>query len=164
MARDAKKCAYCGGDRPSDKEHVFPASLYPRSRATSRVQRLTVPSCRRCNAGWADDEAHFRNVLVLAGDGDAPTSELWTTTVASSFAKCDGHRRVRELYDLMRPVTIEGEPRYMVYPGQDPRVIRIVKKIIRGLNHHHQVSTALDERRVWAGVPRLQWTLRLDLR
>src|SRR3990172_3746850 len=62
-----KSCAYCGKiTTKTDKEHVFPKCLYPKRK--SKVQRLTIPSCRDCNSNWSEDEAHFRNVLVLAGE------------------------------------------------------------------------------------------------
>jgi hypothetical protein len=74
-------CAYCGYRVATDREHVFPKSLYPESKASSRVQRLTIPSCNECNNGWSDDEAHFRNVLALAGEPNDSRRELWETKI-----------------------------------------------------------------------------------
>ena len=145
-------CSYCGERIATDNEHVFPRNLYPTSKAQSRVQRLTIPSCQDCNKGWSDDEAHFRNVLALAGEPNEARRELWETTIRRSFKKSDGARRWRDLVESMRPVEINGETRHKVYPGQDDRVIRIVKKIVRGLCHHHRVMSAVSERRVWVDV------------
>ena len=148
----ATMCSYCGERLATDNEHVFPRNLYPDSKAQSRVQRLTIPSCNGCNKGWSDDEAHFRNVLALAGEPNEARRELWETTVRRSFEKIDGARRLRDLVETMHPVEINGGPRHKVYPGQDDRVVRIVKKVVRGLCHHHRVMSAVSERRVWVDV------------
>lgn len=116
------------------------------------MQRITVPACRSCNNSWADDEAHFRNVLLVAGEPNAAVDELWRTKARSSFEKVDGHRRLRDLAKGMVPVTVAGQQRWMIYPGRDDRVLRVVRKIIRGLSHHHSVDTAIPDSRVWADV------------
>ena len=146
-------CAYCGDRIATDKEHVFPRCLYPESRTHSRVQRLTIPSCRICNSDWSDDEVHFRNMLMLAGEQpNASRQELWDTTVQRSFRQPDAYRRLRHLTDAMRPVVIDGKLRHKVYPGKDPRVVRIVKKVVRGLSHYHDILSAVPESRVWVNV------------
>lgn len=153
MQRRIKKCGYCG--KPADRlerEHVIPRCLYPDSKAKSRVQRLTVFSCGDCNRGWSDDEAHFRNVLLVAGEPNAAVQELWTTTARRSFKQSDGHRRLRDLTALMEPVQLDGKDRWMIYPARDERVLRVIKKIVRGLSHHHGVESALPETRITADV------------
>ena len=147
-----KLCAYCGEREATDKEHVFPRSLYPASKARSRVQRLTIPSCNVCNNGWADDEAHFRNILALAGEPNDSRRELWETTVQRSFQQVDGPRRIQDIVKNLRPVKVDDKPKHMVYPGEDVRVIRVVKKVVRGLSHYHKVLSAVPESRVWADV------------
>jgi hypothetical protein len=149
-------CSYCGECIATDKEHVFPRNLYPASKAQSRVQRLTIPSCNGCNKGWSDDEAHFRNILALAGEPNEARRELWETTIRRSFGKSDGTRRLKDLRETLHPVEIDGKARHKVYPGQDDRVIRIVKKVVRGLCHYHRVMSAVSERRVWVDVLKYQ--------
>jgi hypothetical protein len=87
-------CAYCGNPSDKrDKEHVFPRNLYPISKASSKIQRLTIPACNKCNNSWSDDEVHFRNMLVIAGDPLSPArEELWKTTVDRSFELVDGFK------------------------------------------------------------------------
>ena len=41
---------------------------------------------------------------------------------------------------------------YMIYPGDDPRVIRVMKKIIRGLCYKHGFGTTITEQMVWADI------------
>jgi len=153
MPRRPERCAYCGVDGvPIEREHVIPRCIYPASRKTSSVQRITVPACGPCNRGWSDDEAHFRSVLVLAGKANVMAQELWRTTITRSLDQRDGPRRARDLFDHIEPVTVDGQNRLMIYPGRDERVMRIVKKIVRGLSHYHEVESALSEGSIRAEV------------
>jgi hypothetical protein len=76
--------------------------------------------------------------------------ELWGTTVTRSLDQPDGTRRARELFEHLEPVMVEGQNRHMIYPGRDERVMRIVKKIVRGLSHYHEIESALSEGRIRA--------------
>ncbi len=148
-----KTCAYCGAQvRKPEREHVIPRCLYPESRARSRVQLITVPACSLCNRSWADDEAHFRKVLLVAGNPNAAVQELWETTTHRSFYEVDGRRRLQDLANCMVPVQIEDRDRWMIYPARDERVLRVLKKIVRGLSHFHGLATAVPEERVWVDV------------
>ena len=151
-----KMCAYCGDRVVTDNEHVFPNNLYPKSKTTSRVQRLTIPSCSVCNNGWSDDEAHFRNILVLAGEPNDSCQELWETTVKRSFQQVDGPRRIQDIIKTFQKIEIDGKLRDKIYPGEDKRVIRVVKKIVRGLSHYHGIQSAVSEFSVWVDVMKYQ--------
>ena len=154
-------CAYCGrGDASLEREHVISKCLYPPSKANSKVQRLTVPACRGCNGSWADDEAHFRNVLLVSGESNDPVTELWNGPAARGFRDVDGLRRLRDLASLLRPVVVDGQPRHMIYPAQDPRVLRVVRKVVRGLSYHHELWAPVSDGRVWADVMRQTPCLR----
>ena len=83
-----KACAYCG-ELATTVDHVVPSALYPPSKAGSRVQRITVDACGRCNGGWSNDEAHFRNVLLMAAGPNPVTIELWRGPTARSFDQPD---------------------------------------------------------------------------
>jgi hypothetical protein len=148
----SRACAYCGTRGKTEREHAIPRCLYPHSKAKSRIQRILVPSCRRCNAGWSDDEAHFRNVLAVAGESNPAVEELWATTIQRSFQQPDGPRRLNDLFAQMNPIEVEGRARYMIYPGKDPRVLRVIRKIVRGLCHHHGVGTAIPDEQVRGDV------------
>jgi hypothetical protein len=139
---------------PLERGHVVPKSLYPDSRKTSRLQLITVPECAACNRGWSDDEPHFRTVLLLAGEPNAPVKELWATKATPSFSEIDGRRRVLDVYERLVPVQVENVDRHMIYPGQDERVIRIIRKIVCGLSHHHGIESQIDSSRVFADVLR----------
>jgi len=150
MKKD-KLCAYCGKPA-SDREHVFPKCLYPTSKNKSKIQRLTIPACNECNKSWANDEAHFRDVMVLAGEPGGIANELWQT-VQRSFKKSDGKRRLKDIISQLKPV--EGN-NYIIYPGLDERVIRVVKKVIRGLSHYYKIMTAVPESLVWVNILKYQ--------
>jgi hypothetical protein len=138
-----------------EKEHVIPAGFYPPSKAGSRVPRLTIPACSNCNGSWQDDEVHFRLVAVAAGEEpNAVRQEIWTSKVRSSFEQPDGRRRASDVVALMRPVEIGGETRYKIYPAEDPRCLRVARKIVRGLSYHHRLRWPVADREVWADVLR----------
>lgn len=154
MAVRKQSCAYCGGPSGSTKDHVIPRSLYPPSKKKSQVQRITVPACGYCNNGSGDDEAHFRNVLIMCGESNAVVRELWSGPINRSFDQCDGYRRVRDVAAQMVPVETPQGPGHMIYPARDPRVMRVVRKIIRGLCHRHGLLSPVADDQVWADVYR----------
>lgn len=118
------------------------------------MQRITVPACSRCNNGWADDEPHFQTVLLLAGDANPIVRELWESKTRRSFLQPDGHRRRRDVDQLLIPVELSEGKRHKIYPADDPRFMRILRKIIRGLCHHHGLLPVVFDDQIWADVQR----------
>jgi hypothetical protein len=151
-----KPCAYCGNLAICTADHVVPRALYPASKSASRVQRITVDACGGCNNGLSDDEAHFRNVLLVSGNPTDVVRELWDGKAHRGFRQVDGRRRVLDVAAGMVAVhTPEGE-RYMIYPGRDARVTRVVRKIVRGLCHHHGLPSPVPDGQVWADVQKFE--------
>jgi hypothetical protein len=141
------KCAYCGVDGvPITGDHVIPKCLYPATRRDLNL--IVVDACNPCNNGFSDDEVHFRNVVALAGESNAVVKELWNTKIVRSFDEKDGLRRVRQVLKHTARVQLEGQDRLIIFPGQDERVIRIIKKIVRGLSHFHEIESAVNEKRI----------------
>ena len=152
MARRKGTCAYCGReDVKVDREHVIPRCLYPASKAGSKVQRITVPSCHSCNHGWSDDEAHFRNVLMMAGEANDAVTDLWSGKTRRALRDVDGYRRASDLLSIMEEAQVRGVVRHKIFPARDPRVLRVVRKIVRGLVYHHGLGAAVPDTAVWAG-------------
>lgn len=120
-----------------------------------------MPACRSCNGSWSDDEAHFRTVVAIAGEANTAVNELWNTRVRAAFDSTDGQRRLRDLAEQLVPVSVEGEQRYMIYPGRDDRVMRVVKKITRGLCFHH-CREVISEDRMFADV--LKYVVPAEIR
>jgi hypothetical protein len=118
----------------------------------SRIQRITIKVCGNCNASYTDDEAYFRDVLAVAGEKpNKERQELWSASLRS-FLEIDARRRFKDLSDLIRPVEVKGQTRHEVCPGEGERVLRVVKKVIRGLSHHHRIQTAVPESRIQVDV------------
>lgn len=132
MKKRRGECGYCGEHREVSKEHVFPRNLYPDSKADSKVQRLTIPSFVPCNNGWSDDEARFRTMVALSGPITSTVRELWDGPILRSLLEVDGSRRVDDVVTQLVPTRIDGAPRHLIYPGNDPRVVRIIKKSSEG--------------------------------
>jgi hypothetical protein len=145
-------CAYCDVGKAETSDHVVPRALYPPSKKSSRVQRVTVPACLKCNNGWSGDEPHFRDILLLSGEATPAVRELWAGKTRRSFAQLDGRRRLRDLVEKLVPMEMPEGERHMIYPGRDPRVMRVVRKVIRGLSHHHRLRSPLSDAQVWADV------------
>ena len=142
-----RNCGYCGNSGvPLTKDHVFPANLYPDSLSRSTIQRLPVLSCRKCNAGWSDDEAHFRNVILMCGDPGPLRQDLFQGPMKRSLEQVDGLRRMDELIAKFHPTPDASQT--MIFPGEDPRVLRIVSKSVRGLSHHHRLLSPVHDRQV----------------
>jgi hypothetical protein len=147
-----RRCVYCGKIGQTTKEHVVPRCFYPPSKATSRVQRITTRACRPCNAGWADDEAHTKHVLLVAGQSNAAVQELWPSAFRAMTAAADGPRRLFDLVDQLVPVMVDGQERRVIYPARDPHVVRVIRKIVRGLSAHHGLSGVVPDDRVCVDV------------
>lgn len=145
-------CALCGEYRLTTREHVVPRGLYPLSKATSPVQRITIAACFGCNNGTSDDDVHFRNVIVMSGDANPSVREVWEGPIRRSLEKVDGHRRALDVFKLMKPVPELDGDRYKIYPGHDPRILRTVRKIVRGLISHHGLPPVYENDAVQVDV------------
>lgn len=150
----AKRCVYCGRPNAKSVDHVVPRSLYPPSQPPGRFQRITVPACLECNNGFADDEVHFRNVVTLAGEATLPVQIIWREKVRPSFDQPDRARRLRELLAQIVPVSTPDGPRHAIYPAENDRVLRVVRKIVRGLCHYHNLLSPVADAQVWADIQR----------
>jgi hypothetical protein len=149
--RSMAHCAYCGLSRDSlERDHIPPRCLYSESRRAS-LNLITVPACASCNRDPSSDEATFRNVMLVAGDENAAVSELWPKADRSFYYE-DGRKRATDLWQMFVPVTIRGEERKMIFPARSEAVLRVLRKIVRGLAHYHGLGTAIPESRVWVDV------------
>ena len=132
----AKKCAYCGG-LANTNDHVIPKNLYPISIRKQNVQLLTVPSCYKCNAGFSDDEEHFRNIITVGGYNSPIVNELFYDKVHPSFSKGKSLRHLNQLWTNMNEINTLNGKRHIIYPTRDKKFVRILKKIFSGLSFYH---------------------------
>lgn len=150
MKREA--CAYCGSFESLTREHAIPKCLYPKSKEGSPVQRIIVPGCKTCNSSWSKDEEHFKAVMAVSGESNSAVQELWPSILRGFNDEKFGMPRKKNLAELLVVVQTENGQRHRIYPGKDPRVIRVIKKIVRGLCHHHNLLTCLSDDQIFADV------------
>lgn len=146
-----KQCVLCGATNDLTKEHIIPRCLYTKLERVSDIQLLTLPSCKKCNQSYSKDEAHFRNVMTLAGQPSGLVTELFKKKVLPSF---DRYHQWNELAKLMEITRLENGPsgrQMRIYPAKSEAVLRVVKKILRGLGFFHFRSPIAEEV-VWADV------------
>jgi len=87
-------------------------------------------------------------MMLLSGEPNAAVHELWATKALRSFQKKDGHKRLADLKCQFVAETHLGEVRHRIFPDRDPRVVRVLKKAVRGLAYHHDLFTGLPDDRV----------------
>jgi hypothetical protein len=93
---------------------------------------------------------------VLASAGNAPALEQFRGPILRSFEKPSGRRWLLDIWKQLIPIEIEEKPAFKVFPDRDPRLMLVVRKIIRELCHFHGLGTAIADDRVFARVLRWQ--------
>lgn len=71
-----------------------------------------------------------------------------------SFREKDGRRRARKIFDLLKTEQFGDETIQTLSPAEDPDFNLILRRIVRGLVHHHKLGTAIPDSRVACGVMR----------
>ena len=162
-SQSPEKCRSCGAEGvPLTRGHILPKSLYPFSKRVQGIQLPTLLECNSCNNGWSDDEDHFRTVLALAGEPNESVTELWNSKIARGLKRPDAKRRIEDLHKLIEPTKHDGEDRLKIFPARDERVLRILKKIVRGLSDYLGIERGIEEKRIYADV--LKFSFPIELR
>ena len=149
-------CAYCGdkcSSNPRTKGHVLQKSLFPKS-GFEKVQRITVPECISCKAIWEDSEDEFRSFIALAAaDVSSFAEQQWDGPISRAHnRKEDGAQRMQGILSrIIEKQTSNGvEPRLM--PHLSEKVNLTVRKMVRGLCHHHGLATNVQDHQVLTGM------------
>ncbi|MCY1668493.1 hypothetical protein [Rhizobium sp. SL86] len=58
------------------------------------------------------------------------------------------------MFAIMRPAPDAGPERYRIFPAEDERILRSVRKIVRGLSRYHNLSPVVADGQVFADVQR----------
>ena len=95
-------------------------------------------------------------MLLISGPPTPVVHELWEGPTRRSFAQKDGVARVRQLFFQIVPGQPPRAEKYMIFPGRDERVMRIVRKVVRGLCHHHELLSPVSDEQVWADVQKFE--------
>jgi hypothetical protein len=94
--------------------------------------------------------------MLISGEPTPIVRELWEGPAWRSFDYLDGRKRARDLAVQFVPIQTPHGPRHMVYPARDQRVMRVVRKVVRGLCHHHRVLSPVADDQVWAEIQRFE--------
>ena len=90
--------------------------------------------------------------MLLAGDSNEAVQELWPTAMRS-FGEVDGRKRLRDIHRLIELVQVSGTERWTIYPARDERVLRVVRKVVRGLAYYHWLGPITSDQGVWTAAP-----------
>lgn len=149
-------CGYCGQSTGArgEGEHVLPRCMYPvNALAGQQIRRPKIPSCRTCNQSFQADEAHARNILVSAGLDMTPArNEIWTTAMRGIRRGAAGRREGFDILSQLKDGPIlksDGRPYRKIFPLRDPRVVHVIRKVVRGLYFLTRKEAIADENRVF---------------
>jgi hypothetical protein len=149
-----KPCGYCGkntGDK-GEGDHVIPNTLYP-STTAPKVQRIKIPCCPACNDSWQKDESHFRTVIDMLGNRMTPErAEIWEAARRCFQIPEHGEIARKAVAELLVPHDKTGDDKesdYKMFPLRDPKFVRVMCKIIRGLSYYETDEILLNDDRVF---------------
>ena len=134
MKQTTNQCVYCGSQSSTTQDHIPPKSFYPEPRPSNLI---TVPACFACNNSSGKDEEFFLATYMFSDAGVSPTGKkLWDQTLHRMYAKNRGLRR--RIASLLRPVRLTTPSGLFLGRGiaikqEEPRLARVVEKIIRGI-------------------------------
>jgi hypothetical protein len=134
------QCVYCGVVGPITRDHVPPENLFPEPRPTNLI---TVPACEACNNGFKLDDEYFRLAIMTGIDGDALPREL-DHSIKAIKKLADPRKRLfaKKMLKAYRVVEVKspaglflGQAGGLTVDGD--RILRTVRRIVRGLFFHH---------------------------
>lgn len=155
---NATKCVYCNTRPATTREHVIARCFFDKQ----PDYHIVVPTCPECNGGTGDgvdrpmsmDEEYVRTVLCLhAGSHGHPVADaiVWGK-IARSFKRTpDGLRK--SLVDVSHPAMLQHKgiliPNQNVIDVDIGRVVRVLRKITKGLYYRHNNVPLPAECDVW---------------
>lgn len=134
------ECAYCGAVGPVTRDHVPPENLFPEPLPKNLI---TVPACNTCNGSFKLDDEYFRLAVTAGIDGEAYPREL-AHSIAAIKKLADPKKRpfarrmlaAQHLVEVKTPAGIHlGHAPGQIVDGD--RVLKTVKRTVRGLYFHH---------------------------
>lgn len=149
MAKQKAVCAYCGEYKETECEHVVARSFAPEE-LQDRCKWVCVRGCSDCNRGYSADEADFRGFATLI---DAPNETLvkdalFHGAVSRNWQRPEGKNALVRMLEMIRKrdgsgLSSRDELLTVKNLGIVPNagVIRVVRKIVRGLYFHHFTDT-----------------------
>jgi hypothetical protein len=135
-------CIYCGSRDDLTRDHIPPRAVFPVD-PKYRVNLITVPSCRRCNKKYSDDDEYF--AFFIAGNRRTAMSPA-SATLHARIGRGIKHtrrgklgQRIRKSLRLVDARTPAGivVGRQPVMHIDRPIMRRVGQRIVRGLYFHH---------------------------
>ncbi len=93
-------------------------------------------------------------MILLCGEKNPVVHELWEGKTRRALAEADGRKRALDLAIQLVPIKTPDGDRHMIYPAKDERVTRVVRKIVRGLCHRHNLTSPVLDAQVLVDVHR----------
>lgn len=124
-----KRCIYaihCDGKVADSRDHVPPCALLKES---THINLLTVPSCKKCNEKFSEDEEYFRLVMVGLCCHTQEANELFDGPISRSMDYIED----KEDKTFDHSLRVEGDA--VVLDVEYDRIYRIAEKIARGLRY-----------------------------
>jgi len=157
-------CAYCGEYTLTEKEHVVPQCLAPVELWDS-CEWVLVPACSGCNRGFSADESDFRGFAVLLNaPGETLVKDaMFHGPVSRNWQRPEGKGALQRTLAMIRKPDGSGLSSLdelltvanLGLVANEP-VLRVIRKIIRGLYFHHftekpTLRQVIPESQVWVG-------------
>jgi hypothetical protein len=117
-----------------------------------RITRIVVPECVKCKAIWQNAEDNFRSLMVLvAADDNQHAGAQWNGPIRRAHGReKDGKLRMRDLLKwTVTEKTPEGETSTL-HLANIENVNLVIRKMVRGLCHHHRLGTQVKDHQVLA--------------
>lgn len=132
------RCAYCGVELASTRDHPIPVNLYPLEERT-KVQMLKVPSCQGCNGTKSQFDNFLRDYLTI--DLDSSQHDLAQQLQVTKTVVAAASNQVRLLDSFYDGRTVPAFTRDGAFDGLayeipiDPEPVRnAVEWVVRGLH------------------------------
>ncbi|MCJ7600806.1 MAG: hypothetical protein MUO63_04785 [Desulfobulbaceae bacterium] len=90
--------------------------------------------------------------MIAIWDPEVIVKDSRYQSMQRSLKKCDGVRRFRDFTDQLVSVHTRTGEREKIYPAKDPRCNLILRRIVRGLCHHHGFGSTISDARVLCDV------------
>ena len=140
MANKPKCCIYCG-KKAETREHIPAKNLF---KNTTGVSFVTVPSCKKCNYGFQNDEIYFRQLLTAILYEQSPIATfLLDNQVGRSIkrrpalgAKMFKQMSLVDIYTTEN-IYLGKKTALHIEKGDHERVFRVLDKYIKGLFFYH---------------------------
>lgn len=130
-------CIYCGTSGALTKDHVPPKCLFPKPRGP----QITVPACKACNQSFKKDDEYFAMAIAVESYVDHPSAfQVWEQSLRPMILQGQGLRRMLSASildgDVVTPTGVYLPDRKAIR-FKKSRILRVVKRIVRGLLWHH---------------------------